>query len=47
MSILAACTFDLKFTFVLAGWEGSVADSRIFENVLIRDEKLKVSPGRR
>ncbi|CAI0550362.1 unnamed protein product, partial [Linum tenue] len=43
---LAACTFDLKFTYALAGWEGSASDSRILENALIRDDKLKVPPGR-
>ncbi|CAI0390571.1 unnamed protein product [Linum tenue] len=46
MNILAACTFDLKFTYVLAGWEGSASDSRILENALTRDDKLKVPPGR-
>ncbi|CAN0858120.1 hypothetical protein LINGRAHAP2_LOCUS7086 [Linum grandiflorum] len=45
MNILAACTFDLKFTYILAGWEGSAADSRILENALTRDDKLKVPPG--
>ncbi|CAL1355505.1 unnamed protein product [Linum trigynum] len=46
MNILAACTFDLKFTYVLAGWEGSASDSRILENALTRDDKLKVPPGK-
>lgn len=29
-NVLAACTFDGYFCYVLAGWEGSAADSRIF-----------------
>ncbi|GMI68705.1 hypothetical protein like AT5G41980 [Hibiscus trionum] len=29
-NVLAACDFDLLFTFVLTGWEGSAHDSRIF-----------------
>ena len=27
---LAACTFDLRFTYLLSGWEGSTADSTLF-----------------
>ena len=26
MNVLAACTFDLRSCFVLAGWEGSASD---------------------
>ncbi|KAG5240959.1 protein ALP [Salix suchowensis] len=29
-NIMAACSFDMQFTFVWAGWEGSVHDTRIF-----------------
>jgi len=29
-NVLAACDFDPKFTMVLAGWEGSVADSMLW-----------------
>ena len=29
-NIIAACSFDMQFTFVLAGWEGSAHDTRIF-----------------
>jgi hypothetical protein len=31
-NVLAACTFDMKFTYVLPGWEGSAADSMVFSN---------------
>jgi DDE superfamily endonuclease len=27
---LVACSFDLRFTYFLSGWEGSVADSTLF-----------------
>lgn len=30
-NILAACTFEMLFCYVLSGWEGSAADSLIFE----------------
>ncbi|CAL5358018.1 unnamed protein product [Camellia sinensis] len=43
---LAACSFDLKFTYILLGWEGSASDSRILDNALTREmDKLIVSQG--
>ena len=36
-NVLAACTFDMCFSYVLAGWEGSAADGRIFEDAQRRD----------
>jgi len=27
---MVACDFDMRFTFVLASWEGSAHDARIF-----------------
>lgn len=38
--MLAVCDFDLLFTYVLVGWEGSAHDSRIFLDA-ITDPKLK------
>jgi len=29
---LAICSFDLRFTYFLSGWEGSTADSSLFYN---------------
>lgn len=43
--MLAACTFDLRFTYVLPGWEGSAADGRVLEDALEREDKLKVPNG--
>ncbi|XP_017635871.1 uncharacterized protein LOC108477913 [Gossypium arboreum] len=40
-SVLAAITFDLKFSYVLAGWEGSAHDSRILSNALSSPRGLK------
>ena len=45
MNILAACTFDLKFTYVLPGLEGSTSDSRILETTLTREDNLRVLKG--
>ncbi|XP_060188606.1 uncharacterized protein LOC132617582 [Lycium barbarum] len=41
-NVLAACSFDLKFTYVLAGWEGTASDSRIMKEALNRQDPLKV-----
>ena len=29
-NVMAVCSFDMRFTFVLAGWEGTAHDTRIF-----------------
>ena len=34
---LAACTFDLRFTYLVSGWEGSTADSTVFNAARLRD----------
>ncbi|XP_047178658.1 putative nuclease HARBI1 [Vigna umbellata] len=41
-NVLAVCDFDMKFTYVLAGWEGTTSDSRILKNVLDRDDPLVI-----
>ncbi|XLS74023.1 hypothetical protein HN51_030888 [Arachis hypogaea] len=46
MNVLAACTFDLKFTYVLPGWEGSASDSRILENAIHNEDNLNVPQGK-
>nr|XP_023914167.1 uncharacterized protein LOC112025719 [Quercus suber] len=35
-NVLAAISFDLKFTYVLAGWEGSAHDSRVLNDAFAR-----------
>ncbi|GFP95360.1 hypothetical protein PHJA_001680300 [Phtheirospermum japonicum] len=35
-NVMAACSFDMKFTFVWAGWEETAHDSRIFNEVIHR-----------
>ena len=41
-NVMAAVDFDLKFTYVLAGWEGSAHDALILANALEREDGLKV-----
>ena len=43
-NVLVACDFDLQFVYVLPGWEGSAADSRIYEDARASD--FSVPDGR-
>ncbi|OIW16053.1 hypothetical protein TanjilG_04588 [Lupinus angustifolius] len=43
---LAACSFDLRFHYVLAGWEGSATDSQVFNSAIMRRNKLQVPEGK-
>ena len=45
-NVLAACSFDLKFTYVLLGWERTASDSRIIKNALTKNDNLKISQGK-
>ncbi|XP_057773942.1 uncharacterized protein LOC130993181 [Salvia miltiorrhiza] len=42
---LAVCDRSMKFVYVLPGWEGSAADSRILRNALTRVNGLRVPKG--
>ncbi|KAF7117139.1 hypothetical protein RHSIM_RhsimUnG0001400 [Rhododendron simsii] len=44
-NVMAACSFDLKFTYVISGWEGSASDSRILECALTRNHKIQCPQG--
>ncbi|XP_042939406.1 protein ALP1-like [Carya illinoinensis] len=35
-NVLAACDFDMRFTYIYAGWEGTAHDARIFMDALTR-----------
>jgi hypothetical protein len=32
--VLAVCDFDMRFTFIVAGWIGSMYDTRVFNEAL-------------
>ena len=36
-NVLAACSFNLKFQYVLAGWGGSAADARVLSDAMSKD----------
>ena len=44
-NVLAAVDFDLRFTYVLDGWEGSAHDALILADALQRTDGLKVPQG--
>ena len=33
-NVLAVCNFDMKFTYGLAGWEGSAHDGRVLSDAI-------------
>ena len=41
---LAACSFDLRFTYVLSGWEGSTHDSTVYHDA--RQHDFYIPSGR-
>ncbi|XP_068638479.1 protein ALP1-like [Aristolochia californica] len=43
---MVECTFDMQFTYILAGWEGSTADSCVLKSALTRRDKLYVPEGK-
>jgi len=45
-NVLATVDFDLKFTYVLAGWEGSAHEFTILADALERDDGLRVPEGK-
>ena len=42
-NVLAAISFDLKFTYVLAGQEGSAHDLRVLNDAFTRPEGFSIS----
>jgi hypothetical protein len=44
-NVLATVDFDLRFTYVLAGWEVSAHDARILSDALDRADGLRVPLG--
>ena len=37
-NIMAACSFDMQFIFVMAGWEGTAHDGWLFQYAIQRNE---------
>jgi hypothetical protein len=39
-NVLAGCTFDMQFCYVLSGWEGSAADGAIYQDARATDFRI-------
>ena len=44
-NVMAVVDFDLKFTYVLVGWEGSAHDALVLADAIERDGGLSVPKG--
>ena len=44
-NVLATISFDLKFTYVLARWEGSAHDSRVLNDAFARPGGFSILVG--
>ena len=44
-NVLAAISFDLKFTYVFAGWEDSAHDSRVLNDAFARRGGFSIPEG--
>jgi hypothetical protein len=44
-NLMAVVDFDMKFTYVLARWEGLTHDALILADALERDDALRVPQG--
>jgi hypothetical protein len=44
---MASVDFDMKFTYVLAGWEGSSHDALILADALERNDGFVVHEGKK
>ena len=44
-NVLATISFDLKFIYVLAGWEGSAHDSRVLNDAFARLGGFSIHDG--
>ncbi|KAG6498554.1 hypothetical protein ZIOFF_038274 [Zingiber officinale] len=45
VNVLVAWSFNLKFTYILSGWEGIASDSRIVKNALYKCKYYLVDSG--
>ncbi|KAM5570194.1 hypothetical protein ABKV19_017281, partial [Rosa sericea] len=45
-NVLGVCDANMKFIYVLPGWEGSAADSRVLRDALTRRNGLKIQSNK-
>ena len=44
-NVLGVCDRNMKFLYVLAGWEGSASDSRVLRDAMSRQDAFRVPHG--
>lgn len=44
-NVMGVSSFNYKFQYILAGWEGLATDSRVLASALSRSNPLVVPPG--
>lgn len=45
VNVLGVCDVNMNFVYVLTGWEGSAANSRVLRDAIAREHGLKVPSG--
>ncbi|XP_012844715.1 PREDICTED: uncharacterized protein LOC105964755 [Erythranthe guttata] len=45
VNVLAVCDVNMNFVYLLTGWEGSAADSRVLRDAITRSNGLKIPTG--
>ncbi|KAL0433435.1 UNVERIFIED_CONTAM: hypothetical protein Slati_2677800 [Sesamum latifolium] len=45
VNVLGVCDRDMRFIYVLVGWEGNAADSRVLRDAITRTIGLKITRG--
>ena len=43
-NVMAVCDFDMRFTFVVPGWPGSVHDTRVWSDAIVRYDHFPQPP---
>jgi hypothetical protein len=46
-NVMAAVNFDLRFTYVIAGWEGTTHDALVLRDALECQNGIRVPQGNR
>ena len=44
-NVMVAVGFNLKFSYILAGWEGSAHDATVLADAIERDDGFTISQG--
>ncbi|KAL0453595.1 UNVERIFIED_CONTAM: hypothetical protein Slati_1337600 [Sesamum latifolium] len=45
INMLGVCDTEMRFIYILCGWEGSAADSRVLRDAINRPKSLRIPRG--